>query len=89
MRTKIVVKKDVKEQIEHLKKEFDELIKCVNGHKINKQIELGIDDDTKLADTNYTFGELAQVDIYYMEDCIERINTELKLLSKTVKRDIE
>lgn len=89
MRNKIVVKKDIENQIKHINNEFDKLILCVNGHKIEKQVELGIDDDTKFADTNYTFGELVQVDLYYMEDCIERINTELKLLSKAVKRDIE
>lgn len=89
MNNKIVVKEDVRQHVERLKEELSVLYACVEGDKLHMQIELGISDDTKFADTSYVHGDLAEVDLNQMEDCLSRVKHELMLLGRTVKRRVK
>ena len=88
MNEKYVVKADVQQEVERLETEMGALYQCVEGYTNQKEIELGITDDTKFPYTSYTYGDLTTVNLIELDACLERVKTELKLLKNVIKRPI-
>lgn len=88
MNEKYVVKEEVQNEVERLQAEMEALYQCVQGYTNQKEIKLGITDDTKFPYTSYTYGDLTTINLIELESCIERVKTELKLLKNIIKRPI-
>lgn len=86
--TKLSVKKDVQAEIERLEQKYSELLLCAKGNKPSFMVEHNFPDDAKFNDTKYSLGELTAIDIDELEDCITRIETELRILLRIVKRKL-
>ena len=87
---KLVLKDDVKNEIEYLKEKFEALLCCTQGNEPSIKSTRNLPDDCpiQLKKKSYALSDLIEINIDELEACIARIETELRLLEKIIKKRI-
>ena len=79
MRT--IVKSYRDKEIARIQNEIEALYKCLEGSEIPLSHHLPVNTIIKINGTDYPANELTQIDPIDLKSCIERIKTELKIIS--------
>ncbi len=87
---KLVLKDDVKNEIEYLKEKFEALLCRTQGNEPSIKSTRNLPDDCpiQLKKNQYALSDLIEINIDELEACIARIETELRLLEKIIKKRI-